>query len=558
MTLTATVPKKGYTSAGETVFAIPFQFADIGDIDVYVNGALITVGFVITGAGIPTGGLCTFAAATTPGDKILLVRSTTRNQGTNWSANDPDPAESKEQAFDKAMGIDQEQDEQLSRTPTYRIDNTLIVAPMIDTPDVGKFATAKDSLGNIGWAVPAAPGSLNNPVSLIQGGTGFAASTLAGLLQSLGADVLKQATINPSAGVITGNNPWDTSVVNVNNGNPLSRITTTGVVTGTLITVSWTNGGNVLTNEVGGAGQLVLLGRVNYTTVAGDRSTLLFDGGSWLEIDRQPAIAFANGTKFYRGDGQYANAMPPIGGCQLANNGGDPVNDIDISVGARWSDDAVFANRAFMSLVSALTKQSDVNWAVGNNQGMLDTGAIANNTYHMFLIMRIDTGVVDVLLSLSATAPTMPANYTKKWIIGSIIRSGGTIVAFKQANARFTLAVPIASVSAVGNPGTAAVLRAMNIPTGRILDWTGSILYGSSTGGAITNTLVTDPASTDTAPSNTLQHLRSTAAAFNSIAMRCLTNVSAQVRVRHDFSDANAIVNMITDGWYDFASQGVA
>jgi hypothetical protein len=69
-------------------------------------------------------------------------------------------------------------------------------------------------------------------------------------------------------------------------------------------------------------------------------------------------------------------------------------------------------NAASMALAAAITKTT-VAWAVGNGNGALDTGAIAPNTwYHVHLIKRLDTNVVDVLFSLSPTAPTLPANYT--------------------------------------------------------------------------------------------------------------------------------------------------
>lgn len=71
-------------------------------------------------------------------------------------------------------------------------------------------------------------------------------------------------------------------------------------------------------------------------------------------------------------------------------------------------------NTALMILAAAISKTTGA-WAVGSGNGSLDTGTIANNTwYHAWLIQRPDTGVVDVLTSLSATAPTMPANYTLK------------------------------------------------------------------------------------------------------------------------------------------------
>lgn len=80
--------------------------------------------------------------------------------------------------------------------------------------------------------------------------------------------------------------------------------------------------------------------------------------------------------------------------------------------------------------LSAITKQLDVAWAVGTGAGGLDTGAIGNSDYYIWLITRIDTGVVDALFSLSSTAPTMPASYTLKKLIGWFKRVGGTIVLF--------------------------------------------------------------------------------------------------------------------------------
>ena len=115
-----------------------------------------------------------------------------------------------------------------------------------------------------------------------------------------------------------------------------------------------------------------------------------------------------------------------IHGLTYANNGSDATNDIDISSGGAMDATGAY----WMALSSTLTKQSDAAWAVGTNAGWLDTGAIGNNDYYIWLIARSDTGVVDSLLSLSSTAPTMPANYDFKRLIGWIKRSGGTIVAF--------------------------------------------------------------------------------------------------------------------------------
>lgn len=118
-----------------------------------------------------------------------------------------------------------------------------------------------------------------------------------------------------------------------------------------------------------------------------------------------------------------------ISGLTYGNAGGDVTNDILINVGSAWD----YTLLTQMTLASALTKQLDVNWVVGNNQGMLDTGAVGNNKYYLFIIQRPDTLVVDVLASLSPTAPTMPANYTRFRLFGFIERLAG-------ANSLFTTA----------------------------------------------------------------------------------------------------------------------
>lgn len=115
-----------------------------------------------------------------------------------------------------------------------------------------------------------------------------------------------------------------------------------------------------------------------------------------------------------------------IYGLTYANNGSDATNDIDIATGGAMDATGAY----WMTLASALTKQSDAAWAVGTNAGWLDTGAIGNSDYYIWLIARSDTGVVDSLCSLSSTAPTMPANYDFKRLIGWFKRVGGAIVAF--------------------------------------------------------------------------------------------------------------------------------
>lgn len=101
----------------------------------------------------------------------------------------------------------------------------------------------------------------------------------------------------------------------------------------------------------------------------------------------------------------------------------DAANDVTIAAGAAAADTSPYY---LMQLASALTKQIDASWAVGNNAGGLDTGAVGNNTYYKWLIQRSDTGVTDALLSLSSTAPTMPTNYDRKRLVGFLGRASAT------------------------------------------------------------------------------------------------------------------------------------
>jgi hypothetical protein len=164
-----------------------------------------------------------------------------------------------------------------------------------------------------------------------------------------------------------------------------------------------------------------------------------------------------------RDDGTIINVYPRgyLHGLTLSNNAGDAVNDIDIAAGEAVASDSPYWR---MALASALTKRLDAAWAVGTNQGGLDTGAIANGTYHIWLIARSDTGVVDALFSTSATSPTMPTNYDRKRRIGSILREAATIIAFTQNGDVFHRTTPILEYQSTVS--FASALKSWNVPAG--------------------------------------------------------------------------------------------
>jgi hypothetical protein len=125
---------------------------------------------------------------------------------------------------------------------------------------------------------------------------------------------------------------------------------------------------------------------------------------------------------YYSGTlGLVSDIIGYIRGLDLTRNGTDATNDVDIAAGSAVDSTGAVS----ILLVSPITKRIDAAWAVGTGNGGLDTGAVGDFLYYIWLIRRPDTGVVDALFSLSNTAPTMPTNYTQKALIGAVRRNGG-------------------------------------------------------------------------------------------------------------------------------------
>lgn len=210
-------------------------------------------------------------------------------------------------------------------------------------------------------------------------------------------------------------------------------------------------------------------------------------------------------------------------------------------------------NGDLMELASAYTKGTGA-WAVGSGSGSLDTGAIATSTwYHAWLIKRPDTGVVDALISLSATTPTMPTGYTLKRRIGSMKTDGSSQwVAFIQDGDLFQWKAVVADVSA-NAPGTAAVTRTLTVPPGvnvvarTVLDLV-SVSATTPCYAALTDLATNDADLAQTAAvMNAAGYVNEDR---NQIDVR--TTTSAQIRSRvGGLGDANVSISILTYGWID-------
>lgn len=242
-----------------------------------------------------------------------------------------------------------------------------------------------------------------------------------------------------------------------------------------------------------------------------------------------------------------------IYGLKLSNNSTDATNDIDIAAGEAASTET---NPVLIVLASALTKRLDAAWTVGTGNGGLDTGSIADTTYHVFLIQRSDTGVVDALFSTSVGSPNMPTNYDRKRRIGSILRESGAIVAFQQIEDEFIRSSSKADVSA-NAPGTGTVDRTLSVPAGiRVAAKINATLRNDSTGTAAylylgeTDKAGVVPSSINTDVPGAQQ--ASNYVRFSGTARTITTDTSRQIRtVVGGLGDSSVTLYITTHGWFD-------
>jgi hypothetical protein len=101
----------------------------------------------------------------------------------------------------------------------------------------------------------------------------------------------------------------------------------------------------------------------------------------------------------------------------LKNNIVDANNDIDFTAGVMQFDDG-----SGQAATTAITKQLDANFVAGTNQGGLDTGAKAADTwYYCYTIYNPSTGATDALFTSTYGSPTMPTGFTKKAYRGALL-----------------------------------------------------------------------------------------------------------------------------------------
>ncbi len=244
---------------------------------------------------------------------------------------------------------------------------------------------------------------------------------------------------------------------------------------------------------------------------------------------------------------QIADLRSHLAGCTLSTAG----SSATMSIAAGVCQDST--NAATMTL-TAIAKTTS-SWVLGTAAGGLDTGAIANSTwYHFFVIRRPDTGVVDALISLSPTAPTMPTNYTQFRRIGSGRTNGSAQwTAFTQDGDYFVWSASVADVNTTNYGAGSAISATLTVPTGVKVD---AMTKTMITDSVVPNTgfLLTDLSAADETPTNgnNLDAFATTVGVPALCVKTIRTNTSAQVRYRNNGgAGVNTTTVIRTVGWYD-------
>lgn len=211
----------------------------------------------------------------------------------------------------------------------------------------------------------------------------------------------------------------------------------------------------------------------------------------------------------------------------LSRDAGDVNHDVNVTAfSVRDKDDTTD-----IVLAAEITKQLDAAWAAGDDAGGLDIGAIAGNTwYFAHGIKNSTSGAVDVLLSASLAAPTMPTGYDKRRLLGAVLTNGSSqVLPFKQWGNWFWWVDPPLDVNST-TIGTSATLAALSVPPG--LEVRAQLTLQATAGQAAYH-YVSPPAVNDEAPADGTAPLATLRAnAGESMALPVLTNTSKQVRLR--------------------------
>lgn len=140
----------------------------------------------------------------------------------------------------------------------------------------------------------------------------------------------------------------------------------------------------------------------------------------------------------------------------VIKNGGTPDEQVDIDADNLQVEDVPL---------------EDIDLTVANVGGtganLLDTGVVAANTwYFIWVIYKPSTSTVAGLLSISSTSPTMPADYTKKRLVGAVTTDATSdFVGFSQVDRFVVVEEVLVLFQGTSGPGFNAIDLSDVVPT---------------------------------------------------------------------------------------------
>ena len=570
MPLTSDVNRWEYDGDGVTPdFAYENLIFAASDLEVHFDEVLQVGGFAVSGVGVETGGNVTPTPVVAAGVKIVIVAAIPFIQPQDFVDNEAVDAQAFEDGLNRMTRLTHRINDTIGRQvtlPTAEPAGANMTVPALATR-LGRYwgwdaidgsliafgAPADTTAVSVFWAgVLTAVDAAASRLLLDVAGQGYAVSESSP--QAMTVEVAAGAFFNSITRARVTNAAQTTGTITAPSVNPridivhIDRLTgVVGVTTGAeaadpsapaldadkvpLDEIALATTTTEITDSlITDVRELNLLGSPYYV----DEDDMASDSASHVP-SQQSVKAYAD---------EVAGASAPRGhidGLILSNNSGDPAKDINITAGAARDD----GNVVTIKLDTLIHKKLDEAWAVGTIAGALDGTESSGGTpdadtwYHIWLIRRSDTGVVDVLASESATDPTMPTNYDQKRRIGAV-RTDGTpdIIAFSQTGDSFYWATRISDFSAVSI--VTKTNQVVSVPPN-----TTALLSVAHISGASAQTIIFDKDEANQAPGiNNADVVRPGTANMS-------RRVDGSSQVSHRSSAATGSLEIITRGWID-------
>lgn len=365
------------------------------------------------------------------------------------------------------------------------------------------------------------------------------------------------ATAQATLGLVIGTNvqAYDADLAALSANSTDGLWAHTGAGTGAARTLTAPVAGLSITNPAGIAGNptFALANDLAALEALSGTDTLYYRSGAdtWTAVTIGGGLSFSSGTLNTAGGGG-AILSGYINGFTISNNGADATNDIDIALGL-----VADSTSAVYIAGTAMTKRLDANWSAGTGNGMRDSGAaITDTTYHIYAVAKALGADPDYYAHTSATVSTVitalqaesgGASYIYARRIGSIIRSGGTILAFRQYGDYFKLVTPVTNRSSTS--AVAAGLLAVTAPAGIK---TAPLLRVSHQQNAAGNTTIGLGDGDSTSPMTTVVQTIASMEIATAIIHNFFTNTSSQINF--EAAIISGTINgsaIITFGWID-------